>query len=318
MGLSVLLLVAGLVLLIKGGDWLVSGASSIARKYGISELVIGLTVVAFGTSAPELVVSVMAAVNRHPEIVLGNVIGSNNFNLFVILGITGIIAPLSVQLNTIRKEIPLSLGAAVLLLLLANEFFLNGQELSIGRWDAIVLLVCFVLFLFYVFKSMKRSEVEEEGGEAVMKTSLAVFAVLGGLAVLILGGRWVVNSAVDLARMFHVSEKVIGLTIVAMGTSLPELVTSLVAIRKKSADMAIGNVIGSNIFNIFLILGTSAMIRPMAYSTAFNHDLLLLIAGTILLLIAMFTGSRRKLDRWEALILIAVYVAYLVYVGMRN
>lgn len=146
MGLSILMLVIGLVMLVKGGDWLVSGASSIARKYGISELVIGLTVVAFGTSAPELVVSVLAAVNQHPEIALGNVIGSNNFNLFVILGITGIIAPLSVQVSTIRKEIPISLGAAVLLLLLANEFFISGQELRIGRWDALAFLVCFVSF----------------------------------------------------------------------------------------------------------------------------------------------------------------------------
>jgi cation:H+ antiporter len=318
MGLSILMLVIGLVLLVKGGDWLVSGASSVARKYGISELVIGLTVVAFGTSAPELVVSVLAVVNEHPEIALGNVIGSNNFNLFVILGITGIIAPLSVQVSTIRKEIPISLGAAILLLLLANEFFMKGQALSIGRWDALVFLLCFVLFLFYVFKSMKWSDVEVDAEGVAMKTGMAVLAILGGLAALILGGRWVVNSAVDLARMFYVSEKVIGLTIVAMGTSLPELVTSLVAIRKKSADMAIGNVIGSNIFNIFLILGTSAMIRPMVYSTAFNHDLLLLLAGTVLLLVAMFTGSKRCLDRWEAFILLAVYVAYLVYVALRN
>ncbi len=318
MGLSILMLVIGLALLVKGGDWLVSGSSTIARKYGISELVIGLTVVAFGTSAPELVVSVMAAVNHHPEIALGNVIGSNNFNLFVILGITALITPLSVQVSTIRKEIPISLGAAVLLLLLANEFFINGQELRIDRWDALVFLVCFALFLFYVFKSMKRSDVEVETEGVAMKTGMAVLAIAGGLAALILGGRWVVNSAVDLARMFHISEKVIGLTIVAMGTSLPELVTSLVAIRKKSADMAIGNVIGSNIFNIFLILGTSAMIRPMAYSTAFNHDLLLLLAGTVLLLVAMFTGAKRKLDRWEAFILLAVYLAYLVYVALRN
>jgi cation:H+ antiporter len=318
MGLSILMLVIGLVLLVKGGDWLVSGASSVARKYGISELVIGLTVVAFGTSAPELVVSVLAAVNEHPEIALGNVIGSNNFNLFVILGITGIIAPLSVQVSTIRKEIPISLGAAVLLLLLANEFFMKGQVLSIGRWDALVFLLCFVLFLFYVFKSMKRSDVEVDAEGVALKTGMAVLAILGGLAALIIGGRWVVNSAVDLARMFHVSEKVIGLTIVAMGTSLPELATSLVAIRKKSADMAIGNVIGSNIFNIFLILGTSAMIRPMGYSTAFNLDLLLLVAGTVLLLVAMFTGGKRRLDRWESFILLAVYVAYLVYVALRN
>ncbi len=315
--LSILILGGGLLLLLKGGDWLVSGSSSIARKYGISELVIGLTIVAFGTSAPELVVSVLAAIGKHPEIALGNVIGSNNFNLFVILGLSGVIAPLTVQVVTIRKEIPLSLMAAFLLLVLANDS-LFGNENFLSRFDGGILILMFAGFLFYVWQSMKQGAQEQGATTENIKTIKSVLMIIGGLAGLIIGGRFVVSSAVDLARMFHVSEKVIGLTIVAVGTSLPELVTSLVAIRKKSSDMAIGNVIGSNIFNIFLILGTGAIIQPMSYSSLFNQDVVLLIFGTILLLLAMFTGGKRRLDRWEAAIFLAIYVGYMVYVGFRN
>lgn len=317
--LSLFLLIIGLLLLIKGGDWLVNGSSSIARKYGISELVIGLTIVAFGTSAPELVVSSLAAINHHPEIALGNVIGSNNFNLFVILGITGIITPLAVQKTTIRIEIPISLAAALILLLLANNFFI-GEPLIINRLDASILLVCFIAFILYIWKTIKKEDVKfsSNSNEAIQKPIRSVVLILLGLAGLMLGGRWVVNSSVDIAHYFNISEKVIGLTIVAMGTSLPELFTSIIAIRKNSTDIAIGNVIGSNIFNIFLILGVGGIIRPMEYSIAFNTDLILLIVGSILLLLAMFTGKKRKLDRWEALILLGIYIAYMVYVGIRN
>lgn len=317
--LSLFLLIIGLLLLIKGGDWLVNGSSSIARKYGISELVIGLTIVAFGTSAPELVVSSLAAINHHPEIALGNVIGSNNFNLFVILGITGIITPLAVQKTTIRIEIPISLAAALLLLLLANNFFTN-EDLVINRLDASILLVCFIAFILYIWKTIKKEDVKfsSNSNEAIQKPIRSIALILFGLTGLMLGGRWVVNSSVDIARYFNISEKVIGLTIVAMGTSLPELFTSIIAIRKNSTDIAIGNVIGSNIFNIFLILGVGGIIRPMEYSIAFNTDLILLIVGSILLLLAMFTGKKRKLDRWEALILLGIYIAYMVYVGIRN
>lgn len=319
MWLSLFLLVAGLALLVKGGDWLVTGSSSLARKYGISELVIGLTVVAFGTSAPELVVSVMAALNGHSEIALGNVIGSNNFNLFVILGLTAVVKPLQVQVGVIRREIPLSLFAALLLLVLANEFWRGGDGLMVGRADGLVLLLCFGFFLYYIYRSMQAPGVEvEEGAVATKKPLVSALLIVGGLAGLIIGGRWVVNSAVDLARMFAVSEKVIGLTIVAMGTSLPELVTSLVALRKGSADMAIGNVVGSNIFNIFLILGVGASIQAMPYTCAFNLDLGLLLGGTVLLLLAMFTGKRRVLDRWEGLLFLLLYAGYMVYVGLRN
>lgn len=313
------LLIIGLLLLIKGGDWLVNGSSSIARQYGISELVIGLTIVAFGTSAPELVVSSLAAINHHPEIALGNVIGSNNFNLFFILGVLGVIAPLSVQKTTIRIEIPLSMAAAIFLLILANNFFIAKTPI-INRLDALLLLVCFVAFIIYIWKTIKTEEtiVSASIKETSQKTIRSVALILLGLASLMFGGKWVVDSSIEIAHYFNISEKVIGLTIVAMGTSLPELFTSVIAIRKKSADIAIGNVIGSNIFNIFLILGVGGIIRPMEYSIAFNSDLILLIIGSILLLLAMFTGKKRKLDRWEAIILLVIYIAYMVYVGIRN
>ena len=313
------LLIIGLLLLIKGGDWLVNGSSSIARQYGISELVIGLTIVAFGTSAPELVVSSLAAINHHPEIALGNVIGSNNFNLFFILGVLGVIAPLSVQKTTIRIEIPLSMAAAIFLLILANNFFI-GKNPIINRLDALLLLACFVAFIIYIWKTIKTEEtiVSASIKETSQKAIWSVARILLGLVGLMLGGKWVVDSSIEIAHYFKISEKVIGLTIVAMGTSLPELFTSIIAIRKNSAGIAIGNVIGSNIFNIFLILGVGGIIRPMEYSIAFNSDLILLIIGSILLLLAMFTGKKRKLDRWEAIILLVIYIAYMVYVGIRN
>ena len=317
--MTLFLLIIGLLLLIKGGDWLVTGSSALARKYGISELVIGLTIVAFGTSAPELVVSSLAAINQHPEIALGNVIGSNNFNLFVILGIVGMITPLAVQKTTIRIEIPISLAAALLLLFLANNFFIN-EALMINRLDSSILLTCFIAFILYIWKTIKKEDIKlsSHSNETSYKPTRSIALIVVGLLALMLGGRWVVNSAVDLARLFLISEKVIGLTIVAMGTSLPELFTSIIAVRKNSTDIAIGNVIGSNIFNIFLILGVGGMIRPMEYSIAFNTDLLLLMVGTVLLLLAMFTGKKRKLDRWEAFILLGIYIAYMVYVGIRN
>jgi len=321
----------GMVLLIKGGDLLVDGASSLARRFNISELAIGLTVVAFGTSAPELVVSLAAAVGGHPEISLGNVIGSNNFNLLAILGITGVIAPIAVQKNTIRLEIPFSLLAVIILFGLANINIFPNEEKMITRIDAGLLLVFFVLFLFYVYKSMKAdapdispngvSEGSHEGGEAGKKTlSLfkSVLFVVLGLAFLVVGGRVVVNSAVALAKAMNISEKIIGLTIIAVGTSLPELVTSITAIVKKSSDIAIGNIIGSNIFNIFLILGTSAMVSPINYSSIFDRDLYFLVLSTVLLFLAMFIGNKKKLDRWQAAIFLLLYVGYVVYLILQE
>jgi cation:H+ antiporter len=316
--LTITFLTIGLGLLLKGGDWLVSGSSTLARRYGLSELVIGLTIVAFGTSAPELVVSTLAAIDSHPEIALGNVIGSNNFNLFIILGLAGILSPLRVQESSIRKEIPASLIAAILLLLLGNNFFTGTTDFIISRTDASILLTCFAAFMFYISKNIKQTNQTKTETQKNGRLSKTILLIVIGLVALIAGGDLVVTSAVKLARTFNLSEKIIGLTIVAAGTSLPELVTSLVAIRKKSSDIAIGNVIGSNIFNIFLIIGAGGMITPIKSSQPFNNDLWLLIGGTSLLLLAMFTGKKKQLDRWEAIILFAIYAVYIVYAILHD
>jgi len=317
MGLEIIILVAGFVLLVFGADWLVNGASALAKKYNVSDLAIGLTIVAFGTSAPELVVNVFAAAQGSHDIVLGNIIGSNNFNLLVILGIAGIITPLAVQHSTVWKEIPFSLLAVAVLFIFANDIFSEGAGV-ISRLDGIILLVLFVAFLWYVAKQLKNDPSE---AEIVTKKypvwKMAVF-IVGGLAGLIVGGRLVVTSAIDIARVLGMSEKLIGLTIVAAGTSLPELATSVVAAIKKNNDIAVGNIVGSNIFNIFLILGVSSVINPVSFNPVFNVDIALLTFGTLLLFFAMFTGKKHKLDRWEAILLLSIYIGYTVYlVGME-
>lgn len=311
MGLQILLLILGLLLLIKGADWLVEGASTIARKKKISDLAIGLTIVAFGTSAPELVVNVVAAVQDHQDIVFGNIIGSNNFNLLVILGIAGLITPLVVQSSTVYKEIPISLFAAIVLFVLANGFL--SQQSVLSRLDGMVLLVFFGLFLFYVYKQLKRDPEKMEIKEVNMSVAKIWGFIIVGLAALVIGGRLVVTSAVDMATAMGVSEKLIGLTIVAAGTSLPELATSVVAALKKNNDIAVGNIIGSNIFNIFFILGVTSVIRPIAFDPVFNTDLYLLFGGTVFLFVAMFTLGNKKLDRWEAAILLGVFIAYTAF-----
>lgn len=310
--LSTSLLIVGFAVLIKGADWLVDGASALAKKYNISNLAIGLTVVAFGTSAPELVVNVIAAAQNHKDIVFGNIIGSNNFNLFVILAISGIISPLVVQSSTVWKEIPLSFFAALLLFFLANDFLLSGHH-GLSRWDGVVLLSMFAAFLFYVYKQLRHDPSPQTTPKFNYNSlKIWVFIILG-FSMLVLGGRLVVTNAVEIASLMGVSETIIGLTVVAVGTSLPELATSVVAATKKNNDIAIGNIIGSNIFNIFLILGISSLVRPLEYNIAFNRDLYLLAFGTIFLFMAMFLGKKKKLDRWEAIILLTTYIGYTIY-----
>ncbi|MFZ2288007.1 MAG: calcium/sodium antiporter [Bacteroidales bacterium] len=311
MVLQIGILILGFVVLIKGADWLVDGATFLARKNNVSDLAIGLTVVAFGTSAPELVVNTFASIQGHEAIVFGNIIGSNNFNLFVILGIAGLITPLVVQSSTVRREIPLSFIAMLFLFFLANNFFLSETRI-LSRIDGIILLIMFGLFLFYVYSQLK-SDPAEKLSEHHLPGHVKIWAlIILGLGGLVLGGRLVVTSAIELATMFGVSEKIIGLTIVAAGTSMPELATSVVAAFKKNNDIAVGNIIGSNIFNIFFILGISAVIRPLGYDTSFNSEVYLLAFGTIGLLVFMFTGKKKKLDRWEAVLLLVIYVAYTV------
>lgn len=318
--LTILLLLTGFVVLIKGADFLVNGASSIAKKMGISSIAIGLTVVAFGTSTPELIVSLLSAMDGKVDASFGNVIGSNNFNLMFILGISGIIYPLIVQRNTVKYEIPISIIALMVLYLLVNDVLLwqaNSNRLS--RTDSLILLIFFILFMLYIYRTMKLDTEYEETSVKIYATPVAVLLTIIGLAMLVAGGKLVVDNAVAIARHFGLSEKIIGLTILAAGTSLPELATSAVAAYKKNTDIAIGNVIGSNIFNIFFILGVTGIIQPMNFNTALNFDMYVLGISSLVLMIFMFTLNTRKLDRWEALILLSGYMVYTIFlIGMEQ
>jgi cation:H+ antiporter len=293
---------------------MVNGSTLLAKKNKIPDLVIGLTIVAFGTSAPELVVNTVASFENHSDIVLGNIIGSNNFNLFMILGIVGLIFPLMVQSTTVWKEIPISFLAAVVLLFLANDFFIS-ESTYISRFDGFILFILFALFLYYIYRQMTRELIIESTIETVDPSNYKIWGlIIVGFLGLIIGGKFVVDNAIVVATSLGVSEKIIGLTIIAAGTSLPELMTSVVAALKKNSDIAIGNIIGSNIFNIFLILSISSFVRPIQFSAIFNTDIYLLIGGTVFLFIAMFTGKKKTLDRWEACLLLLTFVVYTGYI----
>ncbi|UII31615.1 calcium/sodium antiporter [Fulvivirga ulvae] len=313
------LIIIGFVLLIKGAGALVGGASSLAKKFNISELAIGLTIVALGTSAPELVVNIISGTEGHSDVVFGNIIGSNIFNLFLILGVSGTIYPLVVQRNTVLKELPFSLFITLLLFYLINDtMFDKGPSDQLNFIDSVILTVLFGLFLAYVFFSMKSSPEGDESNIKIYGGLSTTLRILGGLAGLIFGGKLVVDNAVDVARVFDVSEKLIGLTIIAAGTSLPELATSAVAAYKKQADIAIGNVIGSNIFNILFVLGITGLITPLKYDPALNIDIYILLGGAVLLLLFMFTINKKKLDRWEALLYLLTFIGYMVFLFMRK
>ncbi|MFH0769975.1 MAG: calcium/sodium antiporter [Candidatus Peregrinibacteria bacterium] len=330
--LSLLLIVVGFALLVKGADWLVSGGSSLARLLGVSDLAIGLTIVALGTSTPELIVNIVASAQGNTEIAIGNVVGSNIFNILVILGLSAVIAPILIQRSTVLKEIPFSLLAAALLIILANDVFVDGAASNIlSRTDGFAFLCFFVIFLAYTFGL--KPETPGEVSEAKKSRSALVSSclVLGGLVALVLGGKFAVDGAVTFARILGISETLIGLTIVAAGTSLPELATSTVAAYRGNADIAVGNIVGSNIFNIFFILGVSTLIRPIAFSPAANIDLLVLVATTVLLFFIIHNGSLHRrllfwwrqtrdhsIRRWEGAVLLASYAVYLSYIIARG
>ena len=308
--ISILIIVIGFVLLIKGADWLVTGSSALAKKHNVSDLVIGLTIVSFGTSAPELVVNSIASVQHHSDIVFGNILGSNIVNLFLILGIAAMIYPITVHSNTVWKEIPVSILAVIVLFLLVNGFILTGSNV-LSRIDGAILLIMFGGFLYYIYKQLKmeRPDSDEISPKEMSNLKIWILIIIG-LAGLIIGGKLVVDNSIKIATILGISEKIIGLTIVAIGTSLPELMTSVVAALKKNSDIAIGNVIGSNIFNIFFILSISSFINPVQFNPSFNTELYLLAGGTLVLFIAMFTGGKKKLDRWEGAVLLGIYLAY--------
>jgi cation:H+ antiporter len=307
-----ILIIIGLIILIISANWIIKGAIILAKKHNLSDLTIGLTVVAFGTSAPELFVNTYTSFLKQQEIIFGNVIGSNNFNLFFILGITGIITPFFVKPNTIWKEIPFSLFTTILLYILVNLTF--GDDLTeLSRIDGIILILIFCLMTYYLLKRPNMETVKNEVLQKNFSTIKTGGIIILGLAGLIIGSELVVRNAVEMASQIGISQKTIGLTVIAAGTSLPELVTSVVAAMKKNAGIAIGNVIGSNIFNVLFILGTSALINPIQYNITFNMELYLLMGGICFLFITMFIGQKQKFERWKAVILLITYLSYVTY-----
>lgn len=314
MFITILILLAGFVALIWGATILVDAASSLAVKNGVPSIVIGLTIVAFGTSAPELAVNVFAATEGSSEIVLGNVIGSNIFNVLAVLGICSLIYPLTVNKTTTLLEIPLSLLAGICVLVMGADIFLDGSlRNTITRSDAIILLLFFSIFLVYNMVLANKNTKKEEIETKDYSTAKAILFIVLGLAGLVGGGQLIVNSAVELAQAFGLSERVIGLTVVSIGTSLPELATSVVAVRKKNVDIAIGNVVGSNIFNIFFILGISATVLPVRLADNSFFDIFVNIAASLLLVLFILTGKKGQLNRWGGIVFVCMYIAYLIY-----
>jgi len=315
MFVTISLLIIGLVLLVKGADWLVGGASSLAKKVGISALIIGLTIVAFGTSMPELIVNIFASVQNSPEIAIGNVVGSNIANGLLILGISALIFPLVAKSQTVRYEMLFTLSATLLLLILALNWTVNG-EMALSRFDGVALLMGFVGFIVYIFRQAKKTHnktLEKEEGVKEIGVKKSWLMIIGGVVALAVGGKIIVNCAVEIATTLGVSESLIGLTIVAIGTSLPELMTSAVAAYRKNADIAIGNVVGSNIFNILWILGVSSLIRPLPFAEESLFDLVFAIGATILLWLILLL-NKKKIGRFWGMAFVITYVVYVVVI----
>ena len=320
MWIDILWIVAGLVLILVGSDWLVEGASGVARKYGISEFVIGMTIVGIGTSMPELVSSLISAIQVHGDMALGNVTGSNICNILLILGVTALISPIKYTRSNIRKDIPFAILVSLfLIVMLYNCFGLFGEmgTPGISRVDALYLLLIFAVFMIDSFKSAKNGAEEEDASVKPMPMGKAIIYVLLGLAGLIFGGQVFVDHTVSLAERFHVSEAFISITLMAVGTSLPELATCVVAAMKGKNQLALGNVIGSNIFNIALIIGTSAAISPFEIQSISTVDMGMVIVVVVLLWLAAFTFKKKKLDRVEGVIFLLAYIAYITYLSMN-
>lgn len=321
--MNILLLIGGLILILLGANGLTDGAASVAKRFRIPPIVIGLTIVAFGTSAPELTVSVSSALKGSADIAIGNVVGSNIFNTLMIVGCTALFAPIVITRNTLRKEIPLCILSSIVLLICANDVFLDkASENILNRVDGLLLLCFFVIFMGYTFAiASKPATMEQQAEYPVIEEETeikslpwwkSILYIIGGLAALIYGGQLFVDGATGIARNLGVSESIIGLTLVAGGTSLPELATSIVAALKKNPEIAIGNVIGSNLFNIFFVLGCSASITPLHLSGITNFDLFTLVGSGILLWLFGLFFAKRTITRIEGGVMILCYVAYTV------
>ena len=311
---NILLLLVGLGLVVLGADWLVNGASSIARRAGISEFVIGLTIVGFGTSCPELVVSLSGAIEGNSDISVGNVVGSNIFNVLFILGLTAMVLPVGMTDKNRRIDIPITLGVTILLVILGITGSMSGPGIS--RWEGVLMLLVFSAYLFYCFKSDSKDEFSETQ-QATLSITKSIALTLTGLAGLIFGGDLFVDSATALARQIGVSDKFIAVTILAGGTSLPELATSLVAAIKGKEQLALGNILGSNVFNAMMILGLSSVITPLSFASMTIVDIITLVLSAILLLIWAYTGRKNRIDRREGAAMLLCYVAYNVFLFSR-
>lgn len=315
--LQIILLVVGFAMLIKGADFFVDGAAGVADKFGIPQIIIGLTIVAFGTSAPEAAVSITSALKGSASLAVGNVLGSNIMNVLLILGLTAAIHPIKMQTSTYKIELPFVMFSTVLLAVLG---YVGG---SIGLVDGIIFWVLLLIFMVYLFRSAKNGRTDlvdmpEEGGETAKPKPvwLLVLLIIGGGVMIVLGSNLTVDSASYIAARFGMSERLIGLTIVAFGTSLPELVTSVIAARKGNSDIAIGNIVGSNIFNILFILGTTALITEIPYAMNFNFDAIVAFAALVILFV-LVSNKDKTLKRWGGAVMLASYAAYFVYILIK-
>lgn len=314
-----LLLAIGFILLAKGGDLLVDGSSSMAKHFNISELVIGLTIVSLGTSTPELIVNIIASINDNSGIALGNVVGSNICNTLLILGTAGMVAPITVQRGTVWREIPFAFFISLILALLLNDSLFNGSgDDLLSRNDGFILLLLFAVFMYYIFTLAQAGNEVGTDETSDMGTWKSIFFIIIGLTGLAAGGKMVVWGAVDIASAFGVSEAMIGLTIVAIGTSLPELFASTMAAGRGKSDIAIGNVVGSNIFNILFVLGVSSSIKDLPFPAYMNLDLGLVILSIFFVFCFMFLWKKHRIDRPEAFILLLTYIAYMAYLIIRK
>ena len=314
MALQILILVGGLALILFGANWLVDGSSSIAKKFGLSEFVIGLTIVGIGTSTPEMVVSFMSAFQGKTDMAIGNIVGSNIFNVLMILGVTALVSPLAITKTNLRRDIPLNILVTVLLIVLGMNFTIFGKgNDQLCRIDGLILLGIFAWYLWKSFKSDNGDTREEGEGIKTYKTLTSVILIIAGLAGLVIGGRLFVDSATQLAKMFGVSDKFIAITIMAAGTSMPELATCVVAALKGRGQLALGNVLGSNISNILLILGGAAVISPLSFGSMTYVDLGVILVAAVLIFLSAYCFKKKELDRIEASIFIILEICYMWY-----
>lgn len=320
--MTIILMLVGLILLLIGANYLTEGSSAIAKRFGISEFVIGLTIVGIGTSTPELVVSLISTINGTTDIAIGNILGSNLFNIMMILGITALIRPIRIEKNTLSRDIPFSLLAAVVLSVCGLDIWINGTNGVISRSEGILMLCFFIVFMVYSFMTAKRDdepEVQEpqEVGTKKRAIWIDIVMIIGGLAGLIFGGDLFLEYAVIFARDLGLSEAVIAVTLMAGGTSMPELITCAIAAAKNKGQLALGNVIGSNVSNIFLILGTCATAAPLQLGNILPLDLIILTAASLLIAVTAFTFRRNEIDRPEGAIFVLLYIGYVVSLLMR-